>query len=612
MNTSQNDGSRRWWMVMGTALLLGALSPLRGGATPSLDWSTFLGVENSLGQNGGGVGNVLAFGADGMLYIGGGVDQPGLATPGAAREAGSGGFVAKLDPVTRSFVWFTYVGDDGEAGRRVRDLVVDDEGRVTFVSECFDGVPLVDPFWVAPPGVDPDCEGYCPHGCVGRLSADGSSFDFLSNIGRPWGLTTLSDGSTVVVGSAYKDIPIVDAVQPDRMRYPEGFVTRIAPDGDALMFSTYFGNGSMIRFIGAAADAQDNLYLAGQGSTGYPLLDPFHAEPPGDGTGAVLASFTLDGALRWSTWLPGSSRPHDLLVDPGGEIHVSVDTDTDAPDEFLPVDWFRERDPSDQGGLFKLTSDGQTVRHAGTVPHVPTGLTMDDHGALIASLDVRPGSGFEPIDDGGLHSGGGVIDGGAMRFTPAVNGIDWFFGVGGSESAAEEGELFPPSALTYFRDVVYHEGSVMVLGDSNCVDFPFEEPIETNVVENGGVLMAVSGLAGDDVPEPSSVDAHTWRVPLDLAHPRGTNALDLTWDETMGGRYRVVVGDLDVLAQTGSYAHQPVGPCVIEDTSIRLDLPTGNVYYLILGVDENGTESSYGRNSQNQERPPSVEECTDL
>jgi len=136
-----------------------------------------------------------------------------------------------------------------------------------------------------------------------------------------YGLAIDSGGNIVAAGSSSStNYPTVNAAQPNiapawscqsggiPVPCAAGVLTKIAPSGQSLVFSTYYGGSSPNWFTGVALDAADAVYAVG--IAGGPAAVP--------GTqGAIQASFTASesmemvrfdraGTLLYATYLGGS------------------------------------------------------------------------------------------------------------------------------------------------------------------------------------------------------------------------------------------------------------------------------------------------------------------
>jgi hypothetical protein len=68
------------------------------------------------------------------------------------------------------------------------------------------------------------------------------------------------------------------------------------------------------------------------------------------------------------------------------------------------------------------------------------------------------------------------------------------------------------------------------------------------------------------------------------------------------------VGTIESLHVGGAYDHREVGACSVSAPSLSLASPVADAYMLVVGACGT-TESSYGRDSAGDERPPGSPRC---
>ncbi|MEO8286558.1 MAG: SBBP repeat-containing protein [Chloroflexota bacterium] len=109
----------------------------------------------------------------------------------------------------------------------------------------------------------------------------------------------------------------------------ESFIAKVSPHGEQLLYSTYFGGSGYDGIYSAATDAENNLYLTGYtGSTDFPTAGPAQPTPGGQDD-AFLTKLSPDGsAVIFSTFLGGTSGDSgaDIAFDHEGNIYVTGNT----------------------------------------------------------------------------------------------------------------------------------------------------------------------------------------------------------------------------------------------------------------------------------------------
>ena len=219
-------------------------------------------------------------------------------------------------------------------------------------------------------------------------------------------------GNVIVAGVTYSpDFPMVNPVQPQRNGFGDAFVVKLNPDGNAIVYSTYFGGMGQDVANAVAVDDSGNAYVAGEtGSWDFPASRNIGPIDPGqDG---FVVKLDPAGGLAYATRIGGSAGDYvsGIAVDVGGRAHVAGATWSANFPVVNP--WqgslggypaFRTRDggglwtglksglqvsgvdalafdPVQPGtvyagslreGLFKTTDDGETWRHA-SLPRLTT------------------------------------------------------------------------------------------------------------------------------------------------------------------------------------------------------------------------------------------------
>lgn len=332
-------------------------------ANGSLVYATRLGgslVDSSYGT-------AIAVDGDGHAYVAGAAitsDFP--TTPGAYRTAAcpnvypfaGDGFVAKLSVDGSALVYSTLLcgqGDDSPAG-----IALDAAGNAyvagTTASSDF---PLVDPIELARGGGVIGLSGF-----VSKLSPDGSQLVYSTYLGGSGsavinGIALDASGNAYVTGETDStDFPTTAGViqeKAGRRHCIEGcsdaFVTKIAPGGSALVYSTYLYGELDDAGNAIAVDGAGNAYVVGQTvSLLFPIVDAFQSSKRDlddafvvklspDATRLVYSSY-LGGSRSGGSPSTGSDTGTDIVLDEAGNAYVagytlSFDLPT-TPDAFQP------------------------------------------------------------------------------------------------------------------------------------------------------------------------------------------------------------------------------------------------------------------------------------
>ena len=155
---------------------------------------------------------------------------------------------------------------------------------------------------------------------VAKYNPAGTALEYATYIGgsgvdRAFCLATDPDGNAVIAGVTFStNFPTVAAFQSafgggDR----DGFVMKLNPEGNQILFSTYLGGGGSDELAGAAVDGAGNICVGGHASsTNFPVFNAYQSSNRGK-FDAVVAKFDPKGVLAFSTYM-GGAGPYDCVV----------------------------------------------------------------------------------------------------------------------------------------------------------------------------------------------------------------------------------------------------------------------------------------------------------
>ncbi len=134
------------------------------------------------------------------------------------------------------------------------------------------------------------------------------------------------------------DFPITsNPLQPNLFGNIDVFITKVSPDGTALVYSTYAGGSEFDQPVGIGVDASGNAYVTGRtSSSDYPVSTGAYqitVDNNGAGTAAVfITALDSSGGLIYSTFLGQPfSIPYGIAVDAAGEAWVTGEAGADFP-----------------------------------------------------------------------------------------------------------------------------------------------------------------------------------------------------------------------------------------------------------------------------------------
>lgn len=152
---------------------------------------------------------------------------------------------------------------------------------------------------------------------------DGSAFVFSTYLGARGtddGLAiALGSGDSVLVAghTASSDFPTVNALQPEYRGGSDAFLARLAANGSALSYSTYFGGSRGESGMAVAVGAGGEMYLAGHTfSSDFPTFNAFQPRIGGDADAFITKLNAAGTAILYSTYLGGRDTDgvRDLAV----------------------------------------------------------------------------------------------------------------------------------------------------------------------------------------------------------------------------------------------------------------------------------------------------------
>jgi len=172
------------------------------------------------------------------------------------------------------------------------------------------------------------------------------SFGFAAYLGgssEDYGMTVATDpaGYVYVAGRTVSTtgFPLVNAAQSVQGGGIDGFVTKLSPAGDQVIYSTYLGGSYDDRVEGIVADADGNAYVTGwTRSADFPLVNPMQGTLNGTGStsyfDAFLTKLDPNGVIVYSTFIGGgkSDKGIGIARDAAGAIYLTGSTaSTDFP-----------------------------------------------------------------------------------------------------------------------------------------------------------------------------------------------------------------------------------------------------------------------------------------
>jgi uncharacterized repeat protein (TIGR01451 family) len=301
-----------------------------------------------LGGSGGESARGLVVDAKGSAYLAGITSSSDFPVTSGVAQAKCGGtcqqnaFVAKFSPAGDKLVYATYVG--GGATDDAADLALDSSGNAYLAGHTTSpDFPLATPYQKSCVTDATSTSKACmATAFVTKITADGSTFAYSTYLGGSLGTKATAiaidaQGSAYVTGSTQSpDFPVVKALQKScgldaasGKCSVDAFLTKFAPSGKSLVYSTYLGGTGRDEASGIAVDSAGNAHLVGRTeSPDFPTDKPLQALLRGL-SDAFAARFNPAGtALTFSTYHGGaaSESGNGLALDAKGNLYLAGET----------------------------------------------------------------------------------------------------------------------------------------------------------------------------------------------------------------------------------------------------------------------------------------------
>ena len=360
---------------------------------PVLSYSTYLGGSDADLAMG------VALAAGGEVYVTGGTNSANFPVKGAFQTAFGGSedvFVTKLNAAGTDLVYSTFVG--GSSNERGMAIAVDGAGKAivtgftqstnfplksaiqnvsatntdAFVTKlAANGAALEYSTYLGGSGYDYAYAVATDSGGAAYVTGftessnfpTASALDTTQNGDRDAFVTKLAAAGTMVYstflggggrdeghgvfvaasGHAYvtghtgsANFPLLGAYQATPAGGPyEAFVTKLAPAGNALAYSTLLGGNSEDYGTAIAVDGSGQAFVVGHTwSTTFPTVTPFQASKVGNRDAFVTKLNAAGNGLLYSSYLGGSSPDYanGVAISSGGVAYITGETSsTDFP-----------------------------------------------------------------------------------------------------------------------------------------------------------------------------------------------------------------------------------------------------------------------------------------
>ncbi|MBP9663007.1 MAG: SBBP repeat-containing protein [Pyrinomonadaceae bacterium] len=303
----------------------------------ALVFSTYYG-----GRNGSESGSDVALDADGNILISGTTMSNDLPTVNAYQATFGGtddAFAAKINPTGTAIIFSTYLGGNStDLGGRI--AVNRTTGTAVFAGYASSGN-----FPTTPGAYKPQLCNNTPGNCNGIFY----SGSYLVKLGSTGSIvySTLFDASIADVtldandnatfgGTAGTNQPTTaGAFQPASSGGIDGYIGKMNPAGNALVFATYLGGGLQSdRISSIALDAAENIYVTGRTeNSGFPTTaGAYDVTFNGNEDGIITKLNPAGSALIFSTFFgaQGKDQPFAIGLGSSNDVFITGETASGA------------------------------------------------------------------------------------------------------------------------------------------------------------------------------------------------------------------------------------------------------------------------------------------
>jgi hypothetical protein len=380
-------------------------------------------------------------------------------------------FVMKFN--SSGLVFTAFVG--GSESDSPYDIVLDDEGNIYVAGATYSSdFPATTSFGNWSGGID----------CfVFKLSPAGDELLYSTvirgnNEERAKAIDVDDAGCAYITGYTFsRNFPMVHAFDKtyggDRL--DDCFITKLSPDGDEILYSTYFGGYGSDQGNSILVDEQGYIYIGGATSFDIPLVNAFDDTFGGYQDGFVGKLTPSGDEVIFSTYLGGSSRDGVQGIDVDGDGNVYATGYTQSTNFPLlnayDAEYGGYQEESDQCFVLGLNSTGNGLLYStylgGSSQDIGQSIKVDMGGYAYVAGETRS-SDFPTLLAYDNTSNGGV-DSFVSRFSPQGDKLMYSTFVGGSRNDFTR-------ALT-----IDEYGTAYVGGFTASSDFPLVDPFDSTL-----------------------------------------------------------------------------------------------------------------------------------
>jgi hypothetical protein len=385
---------------VGSGVQVGYVTKLNTSGT-GLIYSTYLGDVKTRGGSSKAFG--IAVDSSGNAYVTGTTTSGFPTTSGAYQTSvtANTSFVTKLAPAGNALVYSTFVQGTTSAA-----ITVDASGNAYVTGAAWNAYKTTSGAYQT---TDKATGTLGSNAFVLKLNSTGTAAVYSTFIGGSYanssglvqgdqgeGITVDSSGNAYLGGSALStDYPVTaNAFQSGSGTHAHGFITKLNPQGSALVYSARLGGSAADSVTGVAVDASGSAYATGvTTSANFPLTAAAFKTTMGANGSGFVTKLSADGhSLVYSSLLADinvlGTLVHGIAIDSGGRAFVAGEI-SPAPGLSMPGDLLPGQ-PSNAGGFYvaKISALGDAVlyaTHVGWSTESAFGIAVDKNGDAYAT-----------------------------------------------------------------------------------------------------------------------------------------------------------------------------------------------------------------------------------
>jgi hypothetical protein len=356
-------------------------------------------------------------------------------------------------------LYSTFLG--GDVADNGSSIVVDGSGAA-FITGRTDSSN----FPITPGAFDTTHNGY-GDAFVAKVSPDGSSLVYATFLGGEFtdvGVSIAVDGTgaAFITGNtnSTNNFPTTEgAFDTTYNGSTDAFVTKVAPDGDTLIFSTFLGGSVWDEGYGIALGGSGAVYVYGNtSSANFPTTQGAFDITHNGSYDAFLTKMTYDGsALAYSTYLGGSSNETggSMIVDGSGAAYVTgITSSSNFP--IIPGSFDTTHNGNLDAFVSKVSTNGNALLYStflgGGADDQPTGIVVDTSGATYVA-GATDSTGFPTTPEAFDTTHNGVRDAFVSKLGSDGGTLDYSTFLRGSSSDSGSGIAVDGNEVAYITGV---------------------------------------------------------------------------------------------------------------------------------------------------------------